>query len=108
MDYDKHTTITPPIAKIQVFVTTVMRTMVVNLTRTKKRRTPGSFSPAVSPARVRKRSSEELKVDDLEYESLRKQREASLATTKRVRTSPEPMDRGKPRVVIPRIPPHLS
>ena len=71
MDYEKRTAITPPIAKIQVFVTMAMRTMVVNLTRTKKRRTSGSYSPGVSPARVKKRSSGELKVDDLERESLR-------------------------------------
>ena len=31
--YDKHTTITPPIAKVQLSVTTAMATTIVNLTR---------------------------------------------------------------------------
>jgi len=106
--YDKHTTITPPIAKVQLSVTTATPTTMVNLTPKKKRRTSGSYSPAISPARVRKRSSEELEADDLEYESPCEQREVSLATTKRVRTSPEPVNREKPPAVILRVPPHLS
>jgi len=106
--YEKHTTITPPIAKVQLSATTATPTAVVNLTPTKKRRTSGSYSPAVSPARVRKRSSEELEADDLEYESPCEQREASLVTTKRVRTSPEPVNGEKPPAVILRVPPHLS
>jgi len=65
-----------------------MPTTAANLTPTKKRKTSGPYSPAVSPARVRKRSSEELKIDDLEYESLRKQREVILATTKRTGCRP--------------------
>jgi hypothetical protein len=106
--YEKHTTITPPIAKVQLSVTTATPTTVVNLTPTKKRRTSGSYSPAVSPARVRKRSSEELEADDLEYEGSCEQREANLVTTKRVRTSPDPVNGEKPPVVVLRVPPHLS
>ena len=106
--YDKHTTITPPIAKVQLSVTTATPTAVVNLTPTKKRRTSGSYSPAISPARVRKRPSEELEADDLEYESPCEQREANLVTTKRVRTSPEPVNGDKPPAVILRVSPHLS
>ena len=106
--YEKHTTITPPIAKVQLSVTTATPTSAVTLTPTKKRRTSGSYSPAVSPARVRKRSSEELEADDLEYESPCEQREVSLATSKRVRTSPEPVVNGeKTPAVILRVPPHL-
>lgn len=104
----KHTTITPPIANVQLSVTTVTSTAVVNLTPTKKRRTSGSYSPAVSPARARKRSSEELEADDLEYESSCEQREATTVTTKKVRTSPDPLNGEKPSVVILRVPPHLS
>ena len=39
-----------------------------------------------------KRTSEELEADDLEYESPCKRHEASLVTTKRVRTLPEPVN----------------
>ena len=106
--YEKHTTITPPIAKVQLSVTTATPTAVVNLTPTKKRRTSGSYSPAVSPATARKRSSEELEADDLEYESPCERREASLVTTKRIRTSPEPVNGEKPPAVMLRVPPHLS
>jgi len=102
--HEKHTTITPPIAKVQLSVTTGTPTAAVTLTPTKKRRTSGTYSPA----RVRKRSSEELEADDLEYESPCEQREASLVTSKRVRTSPEPVDGEKPPAVILRLPPHLS
>ena len=105
---EKHITITPPIAKVQLSVTTTTPTAAVTLAPTKKRRTSGSYSPAISPARVRKRSSEELEADDLEYESSSEQREASLATSKRVRTSPEPVNGEKPPAVILRVPPHLS
>jgi len=106
--YEKHTTITPPIAKVQLSVTTATPTTVVNLTPTKKRRTSGSYSPAVSPVTARKRSSEELEADDLEYESPREQREANSVSTKRVRTSPEPVNEERPPAVILRVPPHLS
>ena len=106
--YGKHTTITPPIAKVQLSVTTATPTSVVNMTPTKKRRTSGSYSPAVSPATARKRSSEELEADDLEYESPSERREASPGTTKRVRTSPEPVNGEKPPAVMLKIPPHLS
>ena len=106
--YDKHTTITPPIAKVQLSFTTATPIAMVNLTPTKKRRTSGSYSPAISPARVRKRSSEELEADDLEYEGPCEQREVSLATAKRVRTSPEPVNGEKPPAVILRVPSHLS
>jgi len=102
--HEKHTTITPPIAKVQLSVTTGTPTAAVTLTPTKKRRTSGTYSPA----RVRKRSSEELEADDLEYESPCEQREASLVTSKRVRTSPEPVNGEKPPAVILRVPPHLS
>ena len=102
--YEKHTTITPPIAKVQLSVTTATPTAAVSLTPTKKRRTSGSYSPA----RVRKRSSEELEADDLEYESPCEQREASLVTTKRIRTSPEPVSGEKPPAVMLRVSPHLS
>jgi hypothetical protein len=105
---EKHTTITPPFANVQLSVNTATPTTVANLTPTKKRRTSGSYSPAVSPARVRKRSSEELEADDLEYESPSEQREASVVATKRVRTSPEPVNGEKPPAVILRVPPHLS
>ena len=106
--HEKHTTITPPIAKVQLSVTTGTPTAAVTLTPTKKRRTSGTYSPAVSPARVKKRSSEELEADDLEYESPCEQREASLVTSKRVRTSPEPVNEEKPPAVILRVPSHLS
>lgn len=106
--YGKHTTITPPIAKVQLSVTTATPTTVVSLTPTKKRRTSGSYSPAVSHATARKRSSEELEADDLEYENPRDRREASLVSTKRVRTSPEPVNEERPPAVILRVPPHLS
>jgi len=105
--HEKHTTITPPIAKVQLSVTTGTPTTAVTLTPTKKRRTSGTYSPAVSPARVRKRSSEELEADDLEYESPCEQRETCLATSKRIRTSPEPVNGEKPPAVILRVPPHL-
>jgi len=98
--HEKHTTITPPIAKVQLSVTTGTPTAAVTLTPTKKRRTSGTYSPAVSPARVKKRSSEELEADDLEYESPCEQREASLVTSKRLRTSPEPVNGEKPPAVI--------
>lgn len=103
---EKHTTITPPIANVQLAVTTTLTT-VVNMTPTKKRRTSGSYSPALSPARVRKRSSEELEADDQEYESPTEQREPSTVT-KRVRTSPEPLNGEKPLTVTLKVPPHLS
>ena len=106
--YDKHTTITPPIAKVQLSVTTATPTAVVNLTPTKKQRTSGSYSPAISPTRVRTRPSEELEADDLERESPCEQREANLVTTRRVRTSPEPVNGNKPSVAILRVPPRLS
>ena len=102
--YEKHTTITPPIANVQLSVPTGAQTTVVNLTPTKKRRTSGTYSPA----RARKRSSEELEADDVEYESPCEQRKASAVTTKRVRTSPEPEDGEKPPAVILKVPPHLS
>ena len=63
--YGKHN-ITPPIAKVQLSVTTATPASVVNMTPMKKQRTYGSYSPAVSPA---KRSSEELEADDVEYGS---------------------------------------
>ena len=99
--YEKHTTITPPIAKVQLSATP---TAAVTLTPTKKRRTSGSYSPA----RVRKRSSEELEADDLEYESPCEQREASPVKSKRVRTSPEPMIGEKSPAVILKVPSHPS
>jgi len=97
--YEKHTTITPPIAKVQLSVT---------LTPKKKQRTAGTYSPAVSPARARKRSSEELETDDLEYESPCEQHEASLVAAKRVRTSPAPVNGEKPPAVILGVQPSLS
>jgi hypothetical protein len=97
----KHTTITPPIANVQLSAATVIPTVVVNLTPAKKRRTSGTYSPA----KVRKRSSEELEADDLEYES---SCEATTVTTKRIRTSPDPTKGEKPPAVILRVPPHLS
>ena len=106
--YEKHTTVAPPIANVQLSVTTAAPTTVANMTPTKKRRTSGTYSPAVSPARVRKRSSEELEADDLDYEIPGGQREASTVTTKRVRTSPEPVNGEKPPAVIMKVPPHLS
>jgi len=99
--YGKHTTITPHIAKVQLSVTTATPTAVASLTPAKKRRTSGSYSPA----RTRKRSSEELEADDLEYENPGEKREV---TTKRARTSPEPVNGEKPPAVILRVPPHLS
>jgi len=99
--YGKHTAITPPIAKVQLSVTTATPTAVVNLTPTKKRRISGSYSPA----RGRKQSSEELETDDLEYESPCEQRETMA---KRVKTSPEPVNGEKPPAVILRVPPHLT
>lgn len=104
----KHITITPPIANVQLSVTNLTPTAVVNMTPAKKRRTSGSYSPIVSPPRVRKRSSEELEADDLEYESSCEQREQTTVTTKRVRTSPVPANEEKPPAVILRVPPHLS
>lgn len=104
----KHTTITPPIANVQLSVTTVTPTAVVHMTPTKKRRTSGTYSPAHLPARVRKRSSEELDADDLEYESSCEQREATTVTTKRIRTTPDPANGEKPPAVILRVPSHLS
>ena len=104
----KHTTITPPIANVQLSVTAITPTAVANLTPTKKRRTSGSYSSAVSPTRVRKRPSEELEADDLEYESSCEQPKTNRATTKRVRTSPDPVNEEKPPAVILRVPPHLS
>ena len=104
----KHTTITPPIAKVQLSVTTATPTATVNPTPAKKRRTSGSYSPVVSPARVRKRSSEELEADDPEYESPCDQREANPVTSKRVRTSPEPVSGEKPPAVILRVLLHFS
>ena len=103
-----HTNITPPIANVQLSVTAVTPTTVVNLTPVKKQRTSGSYSPTVSPARVRKRSSEELEADDLECESSCEQREAPTVTTKRVKKSPDHVSGEKPPAVILRVPPHLS
>ena len=103
--HEKHTTITPPIAKVQLSTDTPAAA--VTLTPKKKRRTSGTYSPAVSPARVKKRSSEELEADDLEYESPCELREASLVTSKRARTSPEPVNGDKPPAVILKVPPHL-
>jgi hypothetical protein len=53
------------IAKVQLPVTTATPTAAVNLTPTKERRTSEFYSPAVSPAQVWRRSSEELEADDL-------------------------------------------
>jgi hypothetical protein len=105
--YVKHTTITPAIANVQLSVTTATPTAVASTTPTKKRRTSGTYSPAVSPARVKKRSSEELEADDLEYESPCERREV-ITTTKRVRTSPEPVNGEKQPAVVLKVPPHLS
>ena len=104
--HGKHTTITPPIARVQLSITTATPTTVATTTPMKKRRTSGSYSPAVSPARVKKRSSEELEADDLKYESPCEQREASLVTSKRVRMSPEPVNGEKPPAAILEVPPH--
>ena len=106
--YNKHTTITPPIAKVQLSVTTATPTAVVNLTPTKKQRTSGLYSPVISPTRVRTWPSEELEADDLEHESPCKQCEVNLVTTKRVRMSLEPVNGNKPLAAIFRVPPHLS
>ena len=104
----KHTTVTPAIADVKLSVTTVKQSAVANPAPKKKRRTSGSYSPAVSPARGKKRSSEELEADDLEYESSCEQRETTAVAKKRIRTSPDPVNEDKPPAVILRVPPHLS
>lgn len=101
---ETHTTITPPFANVQL---SAAPAAVVHMSPTKKRRTSGTYSPAVSPARVRKRSSEELEADDLEYESPCEHREENAAMTKKIRTSPEPVNEEQPAVTL-RVPPHLS
>ena len=106
--YEKHTTITPPIAKVQLLVTMTMPTAVVSLTLTKKRRTSGSYSPAILLTTARKWSSEELETNDLKYESPCKWHEVSLVMMKRIRTLPESMNGEKPPMVMLRVPLCLS